>query len=320
MLYLDYSQYPTAKPPAPATPPTTAPRPVTQGQLPPPPPLEDRPVAATPAVASGVQPVGGTEVPSVPAPVSRPWPRSRPPRRPRRCRRLRRRSSGAVGPGPGPAPPPAADIPPAPAPIVVPPPAPTPPAEGRHRLRVAPPPPAVMTPPPAAVTPPAPKPEPQPETPPAKPKSPSKPPPLPKDTAGAAEVNAESRLRVGSSVKRGPPRTPEVALGSRWASLDARPTLQTTNTEPSREKDSRDVAPPAHVPRQLAADPLHVPQPVVDAGERRTGQPLVARFALVNAGRSRSPSSALSASWGCAMPTLADRTLARAHGPRSRSP
>lgn len=68
MLYLDYSQYPTTKPsPLPALP-TSAPRAQPQGQLPPPPPLEDRPVANNP-VASALQPVSGTETPDVPMPV-----------------------------------------------------------------------------------------------------------------------------------------------------------------------------------------------------------------------------------------------------------
>ncbi len=60
----------------------------------------------------------------------------------------------------------------------------------------------------------------------------------------------------------------------------------------------------------LAADPLDVPQPVIDAGERKVGQPLVARFTLVNAGNQPLIVTDLSASCGCSKPTLADRTLA----------
>jgi hypothetical protein len=80
LLFLDYSQYGSSK--APAVPITTPQvKPISQGMLPPPPPLEDRPFTQAPVEAPGVVrlpdpapapttivPVGGNE-PSIPAPV-----------------------------------------------------------------------------------------------------------------------------------------------------------------------------------------------------------------------------------------------------------
>jgi hypothetical protein len=77
LLWLDYSQYGSSKAPVvPAVQPTP-PRPVTQGALPPPPPLEERPFTKAPDAMPSIvrvpeptpiRPVGGTEAP-VPAPV-----------------------------------------------------------------------------------------------------------------------------------------------------------------------------------------------------------------------------------------------------------
>lgn len=60
----------------------------------------------------------------------------------------------------------------------------------------------------------------------------------------------------------------------------------------------------------LAADPLDVPQPVIDAGERKAGQPLVVRFTLNNVNREPLVITDLSASCGCAKPVLDERTIA----------
>ena len=81
LLFLDYNQYGASKaPPVPAIAPSQ-PKPISQGVLPPPPPLEDRPITKAPAAAPGlvklpdpapapttVTPVGGTES-SLPGPI-----------------------------------------------------------------------------------------------------------------------------------------------------------------------------------------------------------------------------------------------------------
>ena len=77
LLFLDYSQYGASKAPAVSMPAPTQPRPVSQGALPPPPPLEDRPLTQAPSAAPGIvqlpdpapaptpiSPVGGTETPN----------------------------------------------------------------------------------------------------------------------------------------------------------------------------------------------------------------------------------------------------------------
>ncbi len=53
--------------------------------------------------------------------------------------------------------------------------------------------------------------------------------------------------------------------------------------------------------------PFHVPEPTLDADEVRIGPPLVRRFAFVNAGPEPLTVTALSASCGCATPTLPQR-------------
>ncbi len=143
MLYLDLSQYPQSKPPALPPLPTAAPKAAATIQLPPPPPLEDRPIAAT-SVASDIKPVAGTETPNVPAPVV---------------------PAIVEVPAPAPALPPTptavtTDAPPAPPPVVVdtPPPAPAPM-------------PVIVVPPPVE--------QPKADAPPA-PKAGNEPPPLPK--------------------------------------------------------------------------------------------------------------------------------------------
>src|SRR5947209_17013838 len=61
LLYLDYNQYPgKAAPPAPPAP---APKSVPIGQLPPPPPIEERPTVRTEASAAPVKPVSAVEQP-----------------------------------------------------------------------------------------------------------------------------------------------------------------------------------------------------------------------------------------------------------------
>ncbi|HEY1381134.1 MAG TPA: DUF1573 domain-containing protein [Gemmataceae bacterium] len=57
-----------------------------------------------------------------------------------------------------------------------------------------------------------------------------------------------------------------------------------------------------------AADPLHAPDPVLDAGEVRVGPPLVRRFAFANAGREPLTVTDVRSSCGCLAPTLAKRT------------
>src|SRR3954468_18271023 len=60
----------------------------------------------------------------------------------------------------------------------------------------------------------------------------------------------------------------------------------------------------------LAADPLHVPTPVIDAGEVRTGPPLVRTFPLANAGPDPLTITDVKSSCGCMAPKLATRILA----------
>ncbi|MFO0810986.1 MAG: DUF1573 domain-containing protein [Gemmataceae bacterium] len=304
MLYLDYSQYPTAKPPAPAALPTTAPRPVSQGQLPPPPPLEDRPVATTPAVASGVQPVSGTEVPNVPAPVV---------------------PAVAQEPVPAPAPP----MPPAPTPVVAEaPPAPT--------LSSTPPTPAAVV-SPAPQSPPVPTPVPAPQLESAagrrlrsfrrRPRSPKRraatPPAatLGRAAAGPApqtETPRRSpRRRTSRRRCRRAPAYRRSDLGFRRdaaSRASARSALlaDAGSRRPAADIRERTLAmlPILLTSLALAADALHVENPTVDAGERRSGQPLVARFTLVNAGRESLEVTELTASCGCATPKLGSRSLA----------
>lgn len=81
LLWLDYSQYGASKAPTVVSPPPTQAKPISQGALPPPPPLEDRPftkapdampaivqVPAPPPAPTPITTVGGTEMP-IPAPV-----------------------------------------------------------------------------------------------------------------------------------------------------------------------------------------------------------------------------------------------------------
>jgi hypothetical protein len=76
LLFLDYNQYGASKAPSvPAIAPNQ-PKPISQGVLPPPPPLEERPVTMAPTAAPGlvklpdpITPVSGTqsEGPVIPA-------------------------------------------------------------------------------------------------------------------------------------------------------------------------------------------------------------------------------------------------------------
>lgn len=170
MLYLDMSQYPTTKPPALPPLPTAAPKAAASIQLPPPPVLEDRPIAAT-SVASDIKPVAGTETPNVPAPVipavvEVPVP----------APVLPPASALPPVPAPGtsetsPAPAPVAETPPAPMPVIV-----APPVVEQPKTETPPAPPA-----PTPVPAPQPPVAEAPATPPAPaPKQGGEPPPLPK--------------------------------------------------------------------------------------------------------------------------------------------
>jgi hypothetical protein len=57
----------------------------------------------------------------------------------------------------------------------------------------------------------------------------------------------------------------------------------------------------------LGADPLHVPEPTIDAGEVRIGPPLVRRFAFTNAGSEPLTIADVHTSCGCLVPTLRQR-------------
>jgi hypothetical protein len=57
----------------------------------------------------------------------------------------------------------------------------------------------------------------------------------------------------------------------------------------------------------LAADPLHVPEPVIDAGEVRVGPPLVRKFNFANDAADPLTITEVRSSCGCLVPALAKR-------------
>ncbi|HEX4588982.1 MAG TPA: DUF1573 domain-containing protein, partial [Gemmataceae bacterium] len=57
----------------------------------------------------------------------------------------------------------------------------------------------------------------------------------------------------------------------------------------------------------LAADPLHVTDPTIEAGEIRVGPPLVRRFAFTNTGAEPLTITDVHTSCGCLVPTLRQR-------------